>query len=115
MGLAIALAIALESSYGTHETLAANGANEEEDHELRRFSVLLVVVTACLGMVLAAALVVTTTRLHVAAQRIGVSIESLAISEDIALELVSLRRRGSRAIAGRSIDRRSDQVRPVWP
>jgi signal transduction histidine kinase len=58
---------------------------------LRRFSVFFVVVTGLLGLVLAGALVVTTTRLHAAAQRIGVSVESVAITEDIGLELASLR------------------------
>ena len=58
---------------------------------LRRSFALIVSLTAALGAIVAAALIVTTTRLHLVARRVGIAVESVRISEEIAIGLVSLR------------------------
>jgi signal transduction histidine kinase len=58
---------------------------------LERSSLVLVIAAAVLGVVVAAALVITSTRLHVAARRLGHAVESVRISQELAVELASLR------------------------
>jgi signal transduction histidine kinase len=58
---------------------------------LRRSSQLLVVVIAFLGVTLASALIVMTTRLNAIVHRVQTSVHNVANSEDIAFELDSVR------------------------
>ncbi|NVB82557.1 MAG: HAMP domain-containing histidine kinase [Kofleriaceae bacterium] len=61
---------------------------------LRRSSVIVLVITACLAVMVAAALVDMTAQLHGVARRVGTAVEGVRISEQIALELASLRDAG---------------------
>lgn len=61
---------------------------------LRRSSVIVVAITACLAVAVAAALVDMTTRMHVVARRVGTAVEGVRVSEQIALELAALRDAG---------------------
>jgi signal transduction histidine kinase len=58
---------------------------------LRRSSVIVLAITACLAVLVAAALVDMTARLHAVTRRVGSSVEGIRVSEQIAFDLASLR------------------------